>query len=124
VADKRKRLGQFGEDVAANYLQRQGHTIVARGWRCRYGELDLITRDGAELVFVEVRTRRASDFGSAEESVGAIKQARLVRLAYEYLAETSATEQPWRIDVLAVTIDATGKVTAITHIPSAIGEGG
>jgi putative endonuclease len=121
--DRRKRVGNFGEDVAATYLQRQGHQIVARGWRCRYGELDLITRDGAELVFVEVRTRRASDFGTGEESVGAGKQARLVRLAYSYMAEVDA-EQPWRIDVLAVALDAGGRVTGVTHIRSAVGEAG
>jgi putative endonuclease len=122
--DRRKRVGNFGEDVAATYLQRQGHQIVARGWRCRYGELDLITRDGAELVFVEVRTRRASDFGTAEESISAAKQARLVRLAYAYLEATGAAEQPWRIDVLAVALDAGGRVTGVTHIRSAVGEAG
>jgi putative endonuclease len=121
VSDRRRQLGAFGEQAAADHLVRHGHHILARRWRCRLGEIDLITQDGAELVFVEVRTRRAGPPGAAEESVGPAKRERLARLAYTYLA-AAGDERPWRIDVVAVDLDARGRVTRIAHIPHAVGE--
>jgi putative endonuclease len=122
MRDRRRRLGEFGEEVAASYLARHGHRIVERGWRCSIGEIDLVTHDGAALVFVEVRTRRAGAPGAAEESIGPAKRARLARLAYTYLA---ACEHggPWRIDVVAVEVDRAGRAASINHIPNAVEEG-
>lgn len=120
--DKRKVLGEFGEEAAASYLARRGHRIVERRWRCARGEIDLVTRDGEALVFVEVRTRRGAAAGAAEESVGPAKRARLARLAYAYLAAAGGVDQPWRIDVVAVAVDYGGRVTGITHIPHAVEE--
>jgi putative endonuclease len=119
--DTRGRLGEFGEEAAANYLARAGHQIVARRWRCRRGELDIVTQDGQSLVFVEVRTRRGALAGSPEESVNATKRARLVQLAYSYLAASSHSGE-WRIDVVAVEVDRGGRVARINHIPHAVGE--
>lgn len=79
--------GAEAEDWAARYLQAQGLKLLARNWRCRYGEIDLILREGATLVFVEVRARRRSDYGSAAESISAAKRARLKRSAQAYLAQ-------------------------------------
>ena len=76
----RKRLGDFGEDHAAHLLLGRGHKILVRGWRCAAGELDLVTLDGEELVFVEVRTRRGEMHGTQEESNVGPKGARLLRL--------------------------------------------
>src|SRR5436853_7749718 len=81
----RKRLGDFGEQAAAAHLIRQGYRLLARKWRCAGGELDLVMQDEATLVFVEVRTRRSGATGSGEESVGRVKQGRLIALAYAYL---------------------------------------
>lgn len=78
--------GRQAEDQAADYLARRGLTLVARNWRCKGGELDLIMRDGAVLVFVEVRARGRRDFGGAGESITAVKQARLIHAAQAYLA--------------------------------------
>ena len=118
--DKRKALGEFGESVAVAHLTRSGHRLLARRWRCHLGEIDLVTQDGATLVFVEVRTRRCSAAGFAEESVGRAKRARLVRLAYAYLEAAAHPEPSWRIDVVAVDVDGAGRVARINHIPSAI----
>lgn len=121
MAHDRKKLGDFGEQAAASYLVRQGYTIIERQWRGPGGELDLVARDGAVLVFVEVRTRRGDRSGVAEESVGRVKQARLVNLAYAYLeVHALAPDTEWRIDVVAVAVDHAGRVARLSHIPYAV----
>ena len=67
MADGRKRLGAWGESVAAHSLEAQGYRILDRNWRCARGEIDLIAQAGAELVFVEVKTRTGQHLGSPEE---------------------------------------------------------
>ena len=121
MADKRRKLGDFGEQAAAHYLLRHGYTIEDRQWRGAGGELDLVARDGMTLVFVEVRTRRDDVVGVAEESVGRAKQARLMALAYAYLeAHAIAPDVEWRIDVIAVDVDRAGRVARLSHIPYAV----
>lgn len=78
--------GALAEQWAAQYLQRQGLKPVAQNYRSRFGEIDLIMRDGATLVFVEVRLRRNGDFGGAAASIDAHKQQRLIRTAQQYLS--------------------------------------
>lgn len=93
--------GAEAEDEAARYLQRQGLRLVARNWRCRYGELDLVMADGAGLVFVEVRARSRGDFGGAAESITAMKRQRLVRAAQHYL-QKHPTPGPCRFDAVVL----------------------
>lgn len=78
--------GAAEEQRAAEYLGRQGLKLVARNWRSRFGEIDLICQDGDTLVFVEVRARKAGGFGGAAESITAAKRGRLIRTAELYLA--------------------------------------
>lgn len=84
------RDGSRAEDLAARFLERQGLTLLARNFRCRGGELDLVCRDGATLVFVEVRLRRNAAFGGAGASITASKQRRVVLAARNYLATHGA----------------------------------
>lgn len=116
-------LGRFGELAAAAHLQRSGYSLIARNWRCPIGEIDLVARYGEQVVFVEVRTRRARGGETAfpEASVGAVKARRLVQLAQTYLAESDLpAEPPWRIDVVAVEVDALGRVVRLEHIVHAV----
>jgi putative endonuclease len=78
--------GIAAEELAASYLADQGLVIVARNYRCRFGEIDLIARDGDSLVFVEVRLRRNSRFGGAAASIDYAKQRKLVATAQHYLS--------------------------------------
>ncbi len=78
--------GAQAEQLAAEFLQRCGLGLLQRNFRCRYGEIDLIMRDGATLVFVEVRLRGSNDFGGAAASITAEKQGRLLRTAQHYLS--------------------------------------
>jgi len=120
MTDRRKKLGDFGELAALDYLSRQGLREVARKWRCPRGEIDLVMRDDEVLVFIEVRTRRGE---GALESIGPRKQARLAALAYRYLsAHTLPDETPWRIDVVAITIGADRRIGTIEWVRSAVGE--
>jgi putative endonuclease len=123
VPDLRTKLGDFGEQAAAAYLAKRGYQLIARKWRCAAGEIDLLMRDGATLVFVEVRTRRGDDLGLAEESVGPAKRAKLVALAYAYLDTVGAPDDlPWRIDVVALNVDRSGRAAGLRHIRYAVEE--
>jgi putative endonuclease len=123
MPDLRKHLGDFGEQAAAAYLIKRGYTLLARKWRCPTGEIDLLMRDGATLVFVEVRTRRGDRLGVAEESVGRAKQAKLIALAYTYLEASGTPENvAWRIDVVALNIDRAGRIAQLQHIRDAVEE--
>jgi putative endonuclease len=100
--DRRRLTGRRGEAVAAAYLVGQGYEILARNVRTRYGEIDVVAREGETLVFIEVRARRGSDLGTPEESIDARKQARLVALSEAYLADLAEPPAACRIDVVAV----------------------
>lgn len=119
-SDRRRALGTFGEAAAAAHLTRRGMPIVARNWRCNIGEIDLVAREGGQLVFVEVRSRRAGPV-APEETIGPAKARRLAALAQAYLQAADLPEQtPWRIDLIAVVVDAAGRLSRLSHIESAI----
>jgi putative endonuclease len=112
-------VGTAKEALARRYLERQGLRLVARNWRCRHGEIDLVMLDRAgdgELVFVEVRYRRSERFGGALASVDGHKQRRLLAAAGQYL-QSHPTEHPCRFDVIAI-----GDGDAIHWIRSAFDE--
>jgi putative endonuclease len=93
--------GTAAEDLALRYLEARGLILVARNFRCRTGELDLIMRDGQHLVFVEVRSRGHNRFGTPAESVTRRKQQRLLRAAALYL-QRQRLDLPCRFDVVAI----------------------
>jgi len=93
--------GQAAEQTAADYLTARGLRLVERNWRCKGGEIDLVMRDGATLVFVEVRARGGMAFGGAAASITAAKQARVVLAARHYLA-AKGLDVPCRFDVVLV----------------------
>jgi putative endonuclease len=93
-------FGEAAESKAEQYLRSKGYRILARNARTPSGELDLVTRAGPVLVFVEVKARGKSTHGGAVEAVDSRKQARLVRLAAQYLARHRLRDQPCRFDVI------------------------
>jgi putative endonuclease len=111
-ATPRARLGASGERLAAATLEREGYMIVARNWRCLYGEIDLVAQDDNELVFVEVKTRRGVRMGSPEEAVSPAKRRKLLASAQTYLAERGEEQRPYRFDVVAVELDEAGRLAA------------
>lgn len=113
------RRGDPAEDLAAAFLERRGLKIVARNYRCRFGEIDLIAESGTALVFVEVRARKSEDFGGAAGSITAAKRRRLVAAARHYLA-AGARNRPCRFDVVLMR----GEPPEIEWIADAFGEDG
>ena len=102
MSDRRPR-GRQAEDRAAAFLIARGYELVERNFTSRYGEIDLICRDGDTLVFVEVKMRRPSPFGTAEEAVSRPKQRRLISAAEDYLQKQGDANLAARFDVVAIT---------------------
>ena len=106
--------------MAVAELQRRGFQLIETNWRCQYGELDAVMRDGDELVFVEVKTRVGASRGSAEEALSAAKARKLAVAAECYLGEHPELGDPiWRIDLVAITLDRAGNVIRLSHIANA-----
>lgn len=98
-------VGRFGEQVAVDRLREAGLAIVARNWRCRDGELDIVARDGDCLVFVEVKTRSSRAFGDPAEAINRAKAGRIRRLAVRWIEDNRSSDRFWdaiRFDVVSV----------------------
>ncbi|MFC2095023.1 YraN family protein [Candidatus Bipolaricaulota bacterium] len=93
--------GDESEDKACHFLQEQGFRIVARNWRTRTGEVDIVARDGGTLVFVEVKARSGGGFGGPEAAVDRSKQRRIISAALSFM-EVTECELPTRFDVVAI----------------------
>ncbi len=94
-------LGAWGEALAAEYLRKKRWVILAQGYRCRFGEIDLIVKNRKCLVFVEVKLRKSADFAGAREFVDFHKQERLRKTAAMYLSQ-NPTDLPCRFDVIEI----------------------
>lgn len=110
-------MGGRGEDIALRYLVRRGHEVLARNYRTRRGELDLVTRLGDTLVIVEVKLRRSTAYGDPLEAVTPRKREQLRLMAEEYLAENAPTFDALRFDVVGILL--LGDRARITHIEDA-----
>jgi putative endonuclease len=101
----RVRFGKIGEDLACRELERRGYAILARRYRKRGGELDIVARDGRAIVFVEVKSRDSHEFGSGADAVTALKRRRMAWLAVDYMARHHVSDCPCRFDVVTVHLD-------------------
>lgn len=111
----RQALGALGERHAARMLRAKGLRILEGNYRTNFGELDIIARDGDTLVFVEVRTRSASDVFTPLASVDAKKQEHVTRMAHHYLRTRRLSECFYRYDVVEVIATKTGQVQEVRH---------
>ena len=118
----RKETGNLGEKLARDFLKKKGYKIVETNFRCSDGEIDIVAKQKDCLVFVEVRTKTGTAFGSPEESMTSTKRAKLRMLAARYYQEKSHLPEEWRIDFVAVELEPNGKVRRIEQIESAVGE--
>ena len=123
----RVRLGRQGENLARRHLEQAGYHILDANYRCPWGEIDLVAQDGAELVFVEVRSRRTTNYGTPQESITAEKREHLQAAALDYLQkrrpEPGRSEIPWRIDLISVRFDGgggKGQSPLIEHLKYAV----
>jgi len=102
VVSHNQSFGAWGEDLVAEWYRKRGYDIVARNWRCRQGEIDIIASRDSVIVICEVKTRATADFGSPALAVDADKQQRLRRLAAHWLSENPNSRVAVRFDVAAV----------------------
>jgi putative endonuclease len=104
----RVALGKTGEDLACAALEQRGYEIIARRYRRRGGEIDVIAKDGPTWVFVEVKARDSHEFGEAADAVTPFKRRRIARLAMDFVARHRLADCPCRFDVVAIHFDAGG----------------
>ena len=97
-------LGEQGEELACRELRRRGYAILARRYRTRHGEIDIVARDAGVLVFVEVKARSHQRFGGPLAAVTRLKQRKLTRMALDYLTRNRTAGVPCRFDVVAVEV--------------------
>jgi putative endonuclease len=126
ATDHRRRHGQLGEQIAEEHLARRGYSIVARNFRTRYGELDLIAANDRSLVFCEVKTRIAGTRRGPDgplDAIGPRKRDRLRRMATQWLAATSTSSRPrppeLRFDAIGVMLTPAGRLLALEHLEDA-----
>lgn len=115
----RKELGKWGEARAEQFLREKGFQIITRNWRTRSGEIDLIGKMGGTLVFVEVRTRTSTLYGTPSESVDWRKQKKLRQLSLEFLQEYEQPVSSFRFDVVSILVRTGNNKLEITHIAHA-----
>lgn len=111
-----KSLGEHGENLAAQYLQKKGYKIVERNYRTRYGELDIVCLKKGHLVFVEVKTRRSTRFGLPEESITYRKKEHIKNAALGYLKQAKMPYAGLRFDVITIIMTPS---PVINHIENA-----
>ena len=106
---KTKRLGDWGEEVAAEFLIDHGVDIIDKNVRMQNGEIDIIGKKDGILIFFEVKTRRSKKFGNPEDAVNAKKQDHIIRSATEYIQSNLDLDIEWRMDVIAINVDKQNK---------------
>ena len=114
-----EEVAQIGENAAARYLQSRGYAILERNYRTDLGEIDIIARQGKDLVFVEVKSRTPSNSFAPSQSVTQAKRSRLARLARVYMATRARKDERCRFDVVEVAVSETGSIIAVRLIPGA-----
>src|SRR5687767_1178125 len=102
----RVAMGRIGEDLACRELERRGYAVIARRYRRRGGEIDIIARDGQTMVFVEVKSRDGRAFGQGAEAVTGLKRHRMTQLALDYLTRHRLTNRPCRFDVVSIDFES------------------
>jgi len=112
-----KKIGTAGEQAAQNFLEKKGYRFITANWQCKLGEVDLIMQHGSTRVFVEVRTRQATTYGSGADTVAYQKQHKLLRTARFYQQKEGYWDD-LRFDVISITLSGY-EITAIEHIEHA-----
>lgn len=116
---RNKSLGDRAEAEAARFLKRRGMKLVARNWRIRSGEIDLVMLDGSMLVFVEVKARTSDAIAPPHQTITAAKRRRLTRLAGRFIEQTEQHHRACRFDVVSIVWPPDQKHPALEHIVDA-----
>lgn len=113
-------VGAWGEKVATRYLKEKGYKIVAQHWTHRIGEIDIIATKDGRIIFVEVKTRTSSRYGTPEEGITWYKQQRLARTANVYMIKRKFNNIPYQIDSIAVICNFATRKIIIRHMENVV----
>ncbi len=113
--NKRKR-GAIGEDLAAARLQQEGYTILDRNVTLHHGEIDIIAKEGKTIVFIEVKTRWSTAYGTPKEALTKTKQQILVRTALHYLTNHDKMKEEYRFDLISMLLDEKNRIQEWEHL--------
>jgi putative endonuclease len=102
MTEKTKTLGEKGEDIAAAFLKKKGYNILFRNYKCSFGEIDIIAKHKKTLSFIEVKTRSTKKYGLPQEAVTSVKQAKISRVALEFVQRYKMENRAARFDVVSV----------------------
>ena len=122
----RRKLGDLGEKLAGEYLEKRGYEIIERNYQKKCGEIDLIVRKNEIIIFVEVKTRTESEnknkeYNPPEEAVNFSKQRKIIKTAQLYLFENRYSgKTDWQIDVIAIKINSQTRRASLKHIKNAV----
>jgi len=111
--------GKFGEEIAERFLVSEGYEIIARNFKTRYGEIDLIAEEKGILVFVEVKARRSEEFGMPGDKVDRNKQRRISRMAVAYVHENNIRDRDCRFDIVEIHLGEGKQVLSVNLIRDA-----
>jgi len=115
---EKKETGKIGEDIAVKFLTRKGYRILKRNWRIRGGEIDIVATDHDTIVFVEVKSRTSTEYGTGEEAITFWKRKRLINAAKAYL-RYRGEDYECRFDVISILFNERGRAKEINHIEDA-----
>jgi len=116
----RRETGMLGENLARVYLQNLDYRIIETNYRCPEGEIDIVAEHNGYTVFVEVRTKRSTSFGSPEDSITTAKKRRMRASAYQYCQTHDNVSSHWRIDMVAIELDRNNMLSRIEVIENAV----
>ena len=119
MSEARKFIGRYGEDLACDYLRDKGYTIVARNYKIKIGELDIIAKRDNLIIFVEVKTRKSLSYGYGLESITWRKQQTIRKIAEYYYAKLQDPYLKVRIDVLDILLNQDESLQSLRHIENA-----
>ena len=109
----RIQTGKRGEDIAVAYLKNRGYRIIERNYKCLFGEIDIVAKDGDTVVFVEVKSRKSEKFGDPQSAVGREKQKKISRISLTYLEEKNLYPCNARFDVVAIKMLPAGSIVEL-----------
>ena len=111
----RKKLGAWGESLASDFLLNTGYTLLEKNYHSRFGEIDLIMKSGEQLVAVEVKTRKSTTFGIAEDSITRKKYQAIQATMFVYFENHSDLSPEWQLDVLIIETGLSGEPKIIHY---------
>jgi len=116
-----KKLGELGEKIAQKHLKEKGYKILARNFKKKWGEIDIVAKKRKKIVFIEVKTIRKKEGFSPEDEIDQKKKKQLIKMAQIYLQEFKIPfKTPWQIDIIAIEISPNLKKAKIRHYKNAV----